>query len=311
MLRPLALLTVVFLIFAACSGGEDAPVVVQFVLPTATVDTPPGEPSPTPVPVDVILSAESVNQGGAILVSVTGPVESGSLTFLGRNFPLTQGDRSIYAFIPVDVDDSLGVHRLHVELALPNGSTGNWETTIEVLATEWAVDEVTFDAEQQELLTPEIVAEENALLSTAYATFTPEKLWNGLFQFPVLGGLTAPFGEQRAVNGAPPSGHHTGSDFGTAEGAEVITTSSGRVVMVETLEIRGNMVIVDHGGGLLSGYAHLSEVVVVAGQMIEAGEVIGKVGSTGLSTGAHLHWEMSVGGVRVDPSRFVDGTNGF
>jgi murein DD-endopeptidase MepM/ murein hydrolase activator NlpD len=71
------------------------------------------------------------------------------------------------------------------------------------------------------------------------------------------------------------------------------------------------MVIIDHGGGLFSGYAHLSQINVTEGQMVTAGDIIGLVGTTGLSTGPHLHWEMASQGVWLDALRFTDGTNGF
>jgi murein DD-endopeptidase MepM/ murein hydrolase activator NlpD len=73
------------------------------------------------------------------------------------------------------------------------------------------------------------------------------------------------------------------------------------VALAGPLEVRGNAVILDHGWGVYSGYYHLSEVVVAEGQLVAQGEMIGRLGNTGLSTGAHLHWEMRVGGVLVDP----------
>ena len=84
-----------------------------------------------------------------------------------------------------------------------------------------------------------------------------------------------------------------------------------KVVLARQMQVRGNMVIIDHGGGLFSGYAHLSAFNVAEGQMVEAGEVIAMSGNTGLSTGAHLHWEMSSGGILLDALRFTDGSNGF
>jgi murein DD-endopeptidase MepM/ murein hydrolase activator NlpD len=71
------------------------------------------------------------------------------------------------------------------------------------------------------------------------------------------------------------------------------------------------MVVVDHGGGVFSGYAHLASLAVAEGELVAMGDTLGFVGSTGLSTGAHLHWEMAAGGVLVDGIRFVDGSNGF
>ena len=123
--------------------------------------------------------------------------------------------------------------------------------------------------------------------------------------------VTTRFGEQRSYNGTPASGHHSGTDLGANEGAPIAATNSGRVAMARQLRVRGNMVVVDHGGGVYSGYAHMNSFAVAEGQAVASGDLLGYVGSTGLSTGAHLHWEIAAGGILVDGFRFLDGSNGF
>ncbi|MGH2609116.1 MAG: M23 family metallopeptidase, partial [Tepidiformaceae bacterium] len=164
---------------------------------------------------------------------------------------------------------------------------------------------------QTALLDPKVTEQELAELMRVYGARSPEKLWSQGWQLPVDGPLTTRFGEQRSYNGGPVTGYHGGTDLGAEMGVPVGSCNSGRVVMARQLQIRGNMVIVDHGGGLFSGYAHLSELAVAEGQLVGQGDRVGLVGSTGLSTGAHLHWEMATGGVLVDALRFTDGTNGF
>jgi murein DD-endopeptidase MepM/ murein hydrolase activator NlpD len=88
----------------------------------------------------------------------------------------------------------------------------------------------------------------------------------------------------------------------------VVAAAAGVVALAEPLAVRGNAVIIDHGAGVLSGYYHLDRIVVNAGQTVAQGELIGEVGSTGLSTGSHLHWELRVGGVAVLPSEWVERT---
>jgi murein DD-endopeptidase MepM/ murein hydrolase activator NlpD len=89
-------------------------------------------------------------------------------------------------------------------------------------------------------------------------------------------------------------------DISGEAGAPVIAAASGRVALAAPLRVRGNAVILDHGLGVYSAYYHLSQILVQEGQQVAQGELIGLLGNTGLSTGAHLHWEMSVGGVLVD-----------
>jgi murein DD-endopeptidase MepM/ murein hydrolase activator NlpD len=117
---------------------------------------------------------------------------------------------------------------------------------------------------------------------------------------PVAGVRGDPFGMQRSFNGGPFS-NHTGVDIIAGEGAPVVAANAGRVAYVGELHLRGNTIVIDHGAGVFTGYHHLSQIKVVAGQSVSQGEAIGAVGATGLVTGAHLHWELIVRGVRVDP----------
>ena len=308
------------LLGAACAGGGEAqrqPVQVRLVTPVppdATVP-PVGVPTATATPVaepELVLSTETLFLGGTLLVSVTGGVEAGSVEFLGRTYPLTQGARSKYTFVGVGVLDPVGVFPLNVTLTVANGSTGTFTRDITVNQTEWTVDFIEFVAgEGDPILDPQARADEAALLATTFALETPEKLWDGPWLQPVDGALSGHFGEQRSFNGGPVQGHHGGTDFAADEGTAVMAASGGRVVVARQLAVRGNMVIIDHGGGVLSGYAHLSTFAVAEGQLVDPGQLIALVGSTGLSTGAHLHWEMSVHGILVDALRFIDGSNGF
>jgi len=119
------------------------------------------------------------------------------------------------------------------------------------------------------------------------------------------------FGEQRSFNGGPRSGHHGGTDIGAPWGTEIRATNHGRVEMSELTLIRGELVAIDHGGGIFSSYGHMQERLVQVGDYVNRGDIIGLCGSTGLSTGAHVHWELAVGGILVDGLRWLDGTQGF
>ena len=270
--------------------------------------TPTGTPLPPP---ELDLSTTQVYQAGAILVSVVGGVSGGSITFLGRSYPLTKGTQSMFSFVGVDTDDPPGPQPLKVDFTLPNGTKGTLSQTVTVVQTKWSVDSLAFSADKDALLDPRIVNDELAQLKAIYSKVTPEKYWSGGWLMPLEGPITARYGEQRSINGGPPSGHHGGTDIGVPEGTPVKATNRGRVVLARQLQERGNMVIVDHGGGLYSGYAHMSSFNVSEGQMVEQGDVVGMSGNTGLSTGPHLHWEMAIDGVWLDALRFTDGTNGF
>jgi murein DD-endopeptidase MepM/ murein hydrolase activator NlpD len=118
--------------------------------------------------------------------------------------------------------------------------------------------------------------------------------------------ITSPFGTRRSYNDGPVSGFHGGTDFGAGTGTPIYAPAAGRVVLAEELIVRGNAVLIDHGIGVFSGYWHQSELAVREGQTVQPGDLIGYVGDTGLVTGAHLHWEMRVGGFAVDPIQWTE-----
>ena len=116
---------------------------------------------------------------------------------------------------------------------------------------------------------------------------------------------TAPFGSRRTYGGGTAVSAHSGEDFSAPPGTPVLVPAAGLVVLAEPLFVRGNAVVIDHGRGVYTGYWHLSALNVKVGDRVAPGQVLGEVGSTGLSTGAHLHWEMRVNGAAVDPLQWL------
>jgi murein DD-endopeptidase MepM/ murein hydrolase activator NlpD len=129
---------------------------------------------------------------------------------------------------------------------------------------------------------------------------TPERMWNGKFRVP-LDGVHAGtnFGRRRVLNGHPGT-PHTGVDFPSPTGTPVHASQRGRVVLAEELFFAGNTVVVDHGLGIYTFYCHFSEIDVKVGNVVNKGDVLGKVGATGRVTGPHLHWGLNVERARVN-----------
>ncbi len=134
-----------------------------------------------------------------------------------------------------------------------------------------------------------------------------EQLWAGTFARPAEGRITSPFGTYRTFSTGGEE-RHLGVDIANKEGSPVRAANRGEVMLAEDLIVRGKTVIVDHGRGVFSIYNHLSAVAVEPGQPVEKGQVIGYMGSTGLATGPHLHWEMRVFKWVVDPMQWMETT---
>lgn len=138
----------------------------------------------------------------------------------------------------------------------------------------------------------------------AYATFSAQQPSNLIFDPPVPGRLSSPFGLQRFFNGEPRN-PHSGLDFAAPKGTPVKSPADGRVLLIADYYFNGLTIFIDHGQGVISMFCHLSEINLLPGDTVTRGEIVGAVGSTGRSTGPHLHWNVSLNNTRVDPALFL------
>ena len=163
--------------------------------------------------------------------------------------------------------------------------------------------------EQQEAMrrNTERIAADQQLVNEARSRSEPSFLFEGPFIKPVEGRLSTPYGFTRYINGNY-SGRHMAIDLAAPEGTPIKATAAGVVALSQELYLTGNSIYIDHGMGLFSQYAHLSELQVEVGDYVEAGQVIGLVGSTGFSTGPHLHFTFWLHNVQAIPDLFFDST---
>ena len=153
------------------------------------------------------------------------------------------------------------------------------------------------------------LAEEQAILDGFWRLFSPGPWPSADWQRPIAAqfGVSSAFGNRRRyVSRVPyPANFHSGLDFGAPDGIPVTAAAAGAVVWADALVTKGLAVIVDHGQGVLSGYWHLNHISVQVGEVVPPGHPIGHVGNTGISTGSHLHWEVRVQGIPVNPAQFL------
>ena len=270
--------------------------------PTLSADGPPFE---------AYLSASSAYQGGAVRVR-TNLGSEGTATVFGRRYPLQRGLNGLEGFIGFGTGDRVGLTNVEVQVTAPVAEHASLRLT--VLKTDWTVDHIILpppNPNDPDPPPPDL-PDEQPRLNELYAGVS-ERRWRPTWIAPLNPPLVVSgyFGEQRSFNGGPVQGHHGGTDFGAIAGTPILATNDGTVVLAERVRVRGRLVVIDHGGGVLSSYGHQSALTVAEGEVVRQGQKIGEVGSTGLSTGAHLHWELAVGGVLVDGLRWLDGSQGF
>lgn len=163
---------------------------------------------------------------------------------------------------------------------------------------------------QNVTLSPEIEAlhstpEEMALLKTFKENISETRSWQDPLAPPVSGCMTSPFGVKRLHNGKPTGEYHGGVDQRTPEGEPIRAVAAGPITFAKQFNVLGNAVGIDHGQGLESMYLHMSRLVVAPGAAVQRGDILGYAGSTGRSTGPHLHWVLYVDGINVNPAQWV------
>jgi murein DD-endopeptidase MepM/ murein hydrolase activator NlpD len=133
-----------------------------------------------------------------------------------------------------------------------------------------------------------------------------DRQWSGSFVHPLVNAPAGGrFGSRRVINQQPRNAH-TGADYGAPKGEHVRATNSGTVVLAEEHFFAGNSIFIDHGDGLVTMYFHLDKILVEKGQTIKKGEIIGHVGSTGRSSGPHLHFGVNYRGARINPASLLE-----
>lgn len=220
--------------------------------------------------------------------------------------PVTEPTR-LFAWLPVPALLETGAYTLSLTYTASNGLPLTYDRLITVVDGGYATQAIDLPPDRTTLLDPTLLTSETQKVSTVWAQVRPAAWWVAPLVRPIAEqyGTTSPFGERRNYNAGTFFSYHAGQDFGAPAGVTVTVPADGIVALAEPLQVRGNAVIIDHGQGVFSGYWHLSQILVSVGQPVNMGDVLGLVGNTGLSTGAHLHWELRIYGIAVDPMQFL------
>ena len=183
---------------------------------------------------------------------------------------------------------------------------------IDIKPTKWDIQRINGVAQSK--VTPDKSADaeikrEQEDVGRAVTYFSDNDGWKNGFIVPVEGKISGYFGNQRIFNGTPKS-PHSGTDIAAPEGTQIKASGDGKVILSgKNYFYTGNMVIIDHGQGLQTIYAHLKEAKVKEGDYVSKGDIIGTVGKTGRATGPHLHWGASLNNVRFRPHSLLNIQN--
>ena len=274
----------------ATSTATPSPTVTPTSTPTAT-------PTPAKLTISVELSSAKVGQGHPFTVKLSSSrAVSATATLDGYSVALVPLGGAYWGFLGFSRLSILGPRTVIINAHDATGQTASERLPVEIVATKFEVS--TFDLVPTAFDATDFIKEE-AFLRGVWTVVTPRQLWSGLFARPIDSAITSPFGELRIwKDGSRDS--HEGTDFEGVTGTPIYAAADGVVALAQPLVVRGNVVIIDHGLGVYTGYYHFSELLVKKGEPIKKGQLLGKMGATGRVTGPHLHWDMIVGGVNVD-----------
>jgi murein DD-endopeptidase MepM/ murein hydrolase activator NlpD len=259
--------------------------------------------SPAPL---LLLSPTAVRQGGAAGVTVTRVPAGGDLRvrFAGRVWPLYRSGSAAATYVGTDPFTTPGRQAIVVEVVAGGTVRRLARGMITVAGETFPTRRLQLDPDKEALFDPKLVAIEQRKAGAAFSKISPRKLWDGPFMLPTAARRSSPYGVKSIYNGVV-RGWHRGADFAAPLGSPVLAANRGIVRLAEEIPLSGNAVIVDHGLGVFTTYMHMSAIAVRAGQQVHTGDVVGRVGSSGVATGPHLHWGLRVNGVYVDPLRWV------
>ncbi len=225
--------------------------------------------------------------------------------FNGANLLTTSDGKFLIAFSR----DEVATQELKV-MSSGMGSESNYRFA--VAKEEWDIQNIKGVPPRK--VTPpdsdlEAIELERKLTRASLKEVTDNSAWQSGFIMPVEGRVSGKFGGQRIMNNVPKNPHQ-GMDIAAKEGTPIKASADGKIVLAyPDLFYSGNMVVIDHGFGLQTIYAHLKDINVKRGDVVKQGDIIGTVGKTGRVTGAHLHWGASLRNVRFNPQTLLDINN--
>jgi len=267
--------------------------------------TPADAALDVPAPItDVLVDPLIFIEGETGLIQLTTNIASQVRgTFLNSELTVIPQEDNTQHFMLIGIPlfTTAGTYPVNLNLNNGNATQTDFTFNIRVRAGGYTTQNLNVSAEQLELLAPAVQENELNLLKDLMSTVSPQRLYNGPFGIPAAAAMNGSYGTRRSYNGGPVDNFHAGADFASAPNTPILAAAPGRVVLADRLNIRGNTIVLDHGWGVYTLYAHQNTLNVAVGQMVSTGDVIGLAGSTGRVTGPHLHWEVWVNGTPVNP----------
>lgn len=259
--------------------------------------------------VSMEISSTNIKQGGILTVTIhsVNPLDKQTHLYFGKKtVPLylqnkTDSQTNYASWLGIGVDDKPG--KLILSLKLRNGDNLVEPKSITIAAKDFGKQNIAVSKTAKGL---EPIAGEMEAIGNLKSLKTPTRYWAYPFVSPTPDCENSPFGVRRYHNGKYSGNYHKGVDLKSPQSRPIRAIQAGKIMIATTkFRLHGGTVGIDHGEGVASIYIHQSKVAVKPGDVVQAGQIIGYVGSTGFAMGPHLHWGLYVNGVPVDPNIWV------
>jgi len=261
------------------------------------------------------ISQERVANSQTALFEISSdqPIEKAYVAYLGTRYPFyphpSNMQETYFALVPTSYYEK-PKQKDAVIVTIQNGEKSYISVPLMIVKGKYKSEKLSVKSSKAKFSKKdsERIKRESKEAKKIYAKITPTSYITESFRVPLNSKVTSRFGNKRVFNGILKS-YHSGTDFRAPTGTPITSSNAGIVVMAKNRFFAGNSVVIDHGRGIYTQYYHLSKLKVKVGERVEKAQVLGLAGSTGRSTGPHLHFGVKVQGVTVDPMQFLETVN--
>lgn len=293
------------LFISACGfiGLQKEPVAPEKVEVVEKLEVPR---SPDP---EIVLSNMEVVPGGCFSIYLKGMTDRDEIqvsTMLGleqpKFFNYLEGKLAI---VGLSCRTKEGDYKYKVQVQRDGEIVAEREEILKILPKEFEKQFINVSTTQKSQGSSKNSNDDKVYTDRAKSVTSEKPLWEGAFIKPVEGRISTEFGMIRYINKVE-SERHSGLDIAAAKGTPVKAANNGVVRLSMLLKVTGNTIIIDHGCNIYSAYAHLDKLLVKEGSEVKKGDIIGEVGTTGFSTGPHLHWTTTIGTLFINPETLME-----
>jgi len=272
-----------------------------------------GKPAHTPSNYfQITISASSIRQGQTLTVFVNSAnrLKRLELTFLDQKLSMDHVWHKDHAhlfrtFIGIPANTKPGSYKIVARGTDINRQKLSIYTLVRVKDAGFKIQQIRLSKKKTKLLDQKILQEEGAILKSQFLKKDRRVYFKSPFGSPVAGRVSSSFGLRRKYNGDAISTYHKGLDIANKTGTPIYATNGGQVTLAVHWKSHGKTILINHGHGIITIYIHMDKLLVKTGDWVKKGQIIGRLGSTGIANGPHLHFGVSVNNVRVNPAQWI------